>query len=370
MGESMCHYIVLLILFFSSLYGMEQGECQFELSTLRVGYRKQLAINNRSQQDVQINVTEPKPCVFCDSEILKKNYIVSEEKIRDVRVMLNKFPYCALNQGIHFLIMPMTHKEKLSDFSQKELADQIKMTQELSKNFYNDSFTQEYFINWGKLAGQSVPHLHSHLKIFKQPCMSLPDRVLYNNNNAVIGIQDVFDSVKAILESPDNSAELSPLPCNTFACTCCVVKCNQKNDAANFVIDRFDHNYICLSHYPCLAGEISVVPYRHVSAMKDLSLDALYENMTLAKVLLVIMQKYADENIRECDGCNMYIKSMGRNASDVQKTTYHLHTRIMPRTTIAPTPGTMDGNSCKLDFEPTHLMDHLKKCNFKELLRG
>lgn len=33
----------------------------------------------------------------------------------------------------------------------------------------------------------------------------------------------------------------------------------------------------------------------------------------------------------------------------------------MSRTTIPSPSGTIDGNSCKLDFDPTHLFNYLKK---------
>lgn len=362
----MCQYVVLLCLFFSSLYGMEQRECQFELSRLRTAYRSNLAVINRTQE-VQSSSVEVKPCVFCDSDTLKKNYIISEDKESDVRVILNKFPYIDLSQGIHILVLPISHKEQFSQFSSKEFASHIASVQMLSKKLHNDAYTQEYFINWGKLAGQSVPHLHSHLKVLTQPCMSMIERMQCNDNNQKLTIEDVFYSIKEKLKSEDNNVASSFLSYNPFKCHCCMVR-SSSNDAQNFVI-RLDCNYICLSHYPCLSGEISVVPYDHVTAIKDLSLDALYENMTLAKLLLGIMQKYADENIRQCDGCNVYIKSMGNKASYVEKSASHLHTRIMPRTTIAPTPGTLDNNSCKLDFNPHHLFDHLKTYNFKEMLK-
>jgi diadenosine tetraphosphate (Ap4A) HIT family hydrolase len=347
---------------------MEPKGSQLELSDLRKDYRLNLAVNKKKV--VTSNPVELKPCVFCDSDILKGNYIISENKDWDVRVMLNKFPYFHLSQGVHLLIMPISHKEKFSDFSQKELIGQMGAVQELSKKLHDDAYVQEYFINWGKLAGQSVPHLHSHLKVFKQPDMSLAERMQWNKRDQTITIQNVFDRVKEKLESENNNAASFPLSGNAFKCGCCLVKINQKIDEKNLVIGRFEHNYICLSHYPSLPGEIAVVPYDHVSAIKDLSLNVLCENMALAKLLLVIMQKYADENIRECDGCSMYIKSMGNMATDLKKSTYHLHTRIMPRTTITPTAGTFDNNSCKLDFDPLHLLEYLKQCNFKELLKS
>lgn len=83
--------------------------------------------------------------------------------------------------------------------------------------------------------------------------------------------------------------------------------------------------------------------------------------MAIAYALLPIMKKYAQEHIRECDGANLYTKSLGAKASDDEKQTYHVHTRVIPRTTVPLTPGNHDNNSRKLDFDPDHLFAYLKK---------
>jgi hypothetical protein len=98
----MCYYVILLVLFFSTLCAMEPKGSQLELSDLRKDYRLNLAVNKKKV--VTSNPVELKPCVFCDSDILKGNYIISENKDWDVRVMLNKFPYFHLSQGVHLLI--------------------------------------------------------------------------------------------------------------------------------------------------------------------------------------------------------------------------------------------------------------------------
>ena len=41
---------------------------------------------------------------------------------------------------------------------------------------------------------------------------------------------------------------------------------------------------------------------------------------------------------------------------------HHVHTIVMPRTAVPLTPGFMDGNSCKLDYDPCRLFDYLKDC--------
>ena len=285
--------------------------------------------------------------------------------------MLNKFPYFGLNQGIHFLVMPISHKEHLSDFCYTKLMNQVKVIQQLNAKFDKDAYTLEYVLNLGILAGRSVSHLHGHLKVFTQPAMSLPERIKWNNDNQQITIEDAFATVKAILESKDNVVQSFSSLINPFDCECCTVTVTQseKNDNHNWVIDRFEHNYVCLAHYPSLPAEIAIVPYSHVPSIKDLSLEALSENMALVKVLLGMLPKYVNEHIRECDGGNVYIKSMGYKMSSMEKKRFHVYTRLMPRTTISLTPGNFDNNSCKLDFNPLHLFDHLKKINFKELIK-
>jgi diadenosine tetraphosphate (Ap4A) HIT family hydrolase len=135
---------------------------------------------------------------------------------------------------------------------------------------------------------------------------------------------------------------------------------NATRDKNNLIIARFNYNYVCLSHYPKWAAELSVVPYNHASAIAHLSPEELKENMILAKILLPIVTDYANIYVRTCTGGNIYTKSVCDKASRADKK-YHVHTTVIPRTVIAPTPGTVEGNSCKLDHDSDHLIKHLKE---------
>jgi hypothetical protein len=104
----MCYYVILLVLFFSSLCAMESKQNQLEFSNRKTYIDAQ-------KKSTSVEIVVPKPCVFCDSDILATNYIVNENKEDDVRVIMNKFPYFHPSQGVHFLIMPISHKEQLSE---------------------------------------------------------------------------------------------------------------------------------------------------------------------------------------------------------------------------------------------------------------
>ena len=141
-------------------------------------------------------------------------------------------------------------------------------------------------------------------------------------------------------------------------CHCCFIGCSPHNeDEKSLVVARFKHNYVCLSHYPTVPGELSVVPYHHVVSIKDLPEQSFFENMVIATALLRKTQEYAHDNIRESTGGNIYTKSMGRKNEQKE---YHVHTLVMPRTVISATPGTLDGHSCKLDYDPEHYFAYVK----------
>ncbi|HSC25059.1 MAG TPA: hypothetical protein VLB80_02480 [Candidatus Babeliales bacterium] len=346
--------IIVLGLCSSALFGMNPKLAQLEIcGDLRKKYVSETIVNKPT-----ISV-----CHFCDKDILAANFIIYEDHKKDMRVMTNKNPYFDFEQGDHLLFMTISHEENPANLSREQLIHQTDAVQQFSADLYEDAYTQEYFTNWGKIAGQSVPHWHSQFKNYVKPPQSLPEQMKARQNYTIKNGKEAYEVLKNLLYSKKNiqTSSGTVIPCDTTECTCCSVKDTPVKDNDNFVIERFDYNYVCLSHHPSTAGEISVVPNQHVSAIKDLSPDVLRENMILATALLPIMQKYAQENIRECGGGNLYTKSMGGKASIDVKAKYHVHTVVIPRTTIQPTPGTIDGNSAKLDVDPIELANYLKK---------
>lgn len=354
-------YILLSGIFFTQLIGMENQDCQLDLCSQRKTCY-QAFIHNQDKQ---------KKCPFCDPEILKTNYIIREDEKADVREMMNKNPYIPFDQGIHLLIMPLSHKESPTDFSQKDLIEQNDAMQNLHKSLHDNAYTQEYFTSWGKLAGQSVSHWHSHVKnYFKPPC-SLPEMISHCEKSSTRKLEEVFLETKEQL-SQYSHRDIPPLAdIVTDKCLCC--KINKELDSAeNLIISQFQHNYICLAHHPCYPGEIVIIPKKHVPSITYLLQEELRENFILAMALLPKIREYVQTNIdAACDGGNIYIKSMGGKESTKKQRKYHVYTHIIPRTSAFFFPGSMDGNSCKLEFNPTDLIVYLKeKINEIKILLG
>lgn len=357
----MLYYCVIVLTFFSlPLLSMFPHKSQLEFCPTRKMYDQKTLTNTEKGIVESASMPVTKPCVFCDKEILAQNYVLKVDYERDLRIMMNKFPYMDFDQGQQILIMPISHKEQPYEFLPDELSHEADVVQKLSAQLYEDAYTQEYFHNWGAMSGQSVAHWHGQFKNFVKPPMSLPDRMESFKNSRITNIEEAFKATQSILEQREHVGIVPQKETTNPVCLCCTVRTNQESDENNFVIVRLKHNYICLSHHPAVPGELSIVPHNHVASLKDLSPQALRENMIVTRALLPIMKDYAQLYIRECGGANSYIKSMGDKAFDKHKRQHHVHTRIMPRTAVPLTPGNFDNNSCKLDYDPLHLFDYLK----------
>ena len=158
--------IVFLLLFSHLVVGMQDQGKQLEIAAGRKNYRAAADVHRASGF-----------CVFCDEETLKNNFIVSEDHQRDVRVMMNKTPYFPFDQGQHLIVMPTSHEEDPDAISLQQIASQCYEVQKLSAVFYDDSFGQEFFTNWGKIAGQSVPHWHSQFKNYTRQPLSVSGEI-------------------------------------------------------------------------------------------------------------------------------------------------------------------------------------------------
>jgi diadenosine tetraphosphate (Ap4A) HIT family hydrolase len=299
-------------------------------------------------------------CFFCDEATLKNNFIVSEDYQRDIRVMMNKTPYFPFDQGQHLLVMPIAHEEDPDKISEEQIKAQCDAIQKLSATFYDHAYHQEFFTNWGKIAGQSVAHWHSQFKNYTQKPMSVPDCVLVRENPCITKIEDALLKVQERLASTMyKPVRRVTLYMKEDGCLSCKVGRDESNDKNNLVIARFMYNYVVLSHYPAVPAELSVVPFHHASSIKDLSQETFYENMIIATALMRKVQTYANEHVRECTGANLYTKSVGAEAEEKYQKG-HVHTLVMPRTTIVATPGTLAGDSCKLDYDPVHFYEFAK----------
>ncbi len=352
----MNNFILLTLVCSSAAFGMEPKNKQLEVCPGRRAYIQQVA---QQKKDAAEKNTVP-VCPFCDPVIMASNYVLAEQKAKNRRIMMNKNPY--FRQGRHLMGMPISHIESFQNFSREELEFQADAMRRLSKKLHNHSYSQENFINDGPLGGQSVKHVHWHCKNFeKSPCS-----VKESLHSPVMSAEEVFHATKQLLpgieEDSSESSEQEEQQYNAD-CLCCSFYKNADQDEENLVIFRGKYNIICLSPYPSSVVELTVAPIRHVSSIKDLSREEYRENMMFAVALLPILKKYAQDYVRECGGGNVYTKNIGGLATRDEQERYHVHTLVMPRTTIALTPGTLDGNSCKLDMDPVHLFQYLKEKN-------
>ena len=139
--------------------------------------------------------------------------------------------------------------------------------------------------------------------------MSVPEEIAARKNPIITTIEMAFAKVQELLARaplyvPIVSYNIKPDP----TCHCCSIFVHQNKDEDSLVVGRFKYNYVCLSHYPTLPGELSVVPYHHVASIKDLPQESFLENMVIAMALLRKTQEYAHENIRDSSGGNIYTK--------------------------------------------------------------
>lgn len=349
--------MVLLTMFLPKiLFGMYlgSGECpQYELCPERKVYINQVKANNSQTKPI---------CFFCDEKTMQTNKIISEDKESDVRVINNKSYYCPFDQVIHLVEMPITHKESPRDFSKKGIIAHADTLQNLSRQLHGSAVSQELVANFGKGAGQSVRHWHFHLLGFKNSPLSLPETIKFYKNPVIKTADEAFDAIQKQLAI--TKAVRQVLRIHATDCLCCNIINNPNNDEDNLVIDRFKHNILCLPHYPVLPVEVVVMPCEPVASISELSPEAFRENMILAMLLMPKLWEYAEKNVRTCEGCNLFTKSVGGKSEQANS---HVYTVVTPRTVISATPGTLYGNSCKLDFSPLHLIDYLKNNVIKEL---
>jgi len=323
---------------------------------------RQLLVCPSRKATVQAQVPQTlKTCVFCDPEILAKNYIICENKENDVRIMMNKFPYFDFDQGYHLLIMPISHKISFDEFSPEGLAEQLKIAQQIDSKLYEDAYSQGYFINLGEGGGQSVPHLHSHIQAFMENPLPLPEMIKHKDS-LTNNIEYAFASAQSNLDSLENVLIADrKTNCTKDDCYACCVIAGEENDDKNFVIFRGKHNLVCIAHFPQIAAHIVVIPYNHSHTLKDLTSQEFLENIQLSLFLLPALKEYTQKNIRQWTGNNIFIKSLSALCLQQDKDDYHLYTSIMPRTTISSPSATICQHACKLDFDAPNLFIYLKE---------
>jgi len=368
-------HVVLLCVPSSSLLAMFPHHRHLEFGPARTQYYSANPQVFRPETNNDVSAELPKPCTtFCDPEHIKQNYVVSEDPIKGTRIQTNKFQYGDFDQTDHLLCITTKHREHPDEFSRQEINNQADAIRTYAKLLHFTAYNQQHFTNWGRPAGQSIPHWHSQLESFKMLPLSMPERMRYVEQEAKIkDASAAFEGLKIRLEQAKNLAKEQtshPMP-NRQECPCCQVyqAYDEKSDRKNYVAARFEWNFLCLSHHSSIAAEVSVIPNEHVSSLRYISKKAWQENMAISMALLPIMKEYAHNKVRDCGGANTYTFGLGALAEKQEQCTYHIHTRIMPRTTIVPTPGDLVGNSCKVDYNPDDLYTYLVD-NHVEALRN
>jgi ATP adenylyltransferase len=106
-------------------------------------------------------------------------------------------------------------------------------------------------------------------------------------------------------------------------CVFCAAVEDESSEDASLVVFRSRVSFIILNKYPYNSGHLLIVPYRHISSVKDATPDELSEMMALARLSeIALTEAYAPH------GMNMGInlgKPAGAGILD------HLHMHVVPR---------------------------------------
>ena len=100
-------------------------------------------------------------------------------------------------------------------------------------------------------------------------------------------------------------------------------KPKQKDDVANYILYRGDHNFVIMNSYPYNPGHLMVAPYRHVAHLEELTDRERHEHFDIVSRSVKLLKEVfspAGFNI----GINMG-KVAGAGIDD------HIHTHIVPR---------------------------------------
>jgi diadenosine tetraphosphate (Ap4A) HIT family hydrolase len=137
------------------------GRVTFGRYTLAESEKKHLYTEYNDLTSFQTQVTgdavqQVSPDAFCKKEVIDSQLLWEGEH---VRVLYNYAPIG--NEGLHFLLVPKAHKERLSQLTQEEF-EEIQALAGMLKQHYPDHTCYRYNKS-GSLAGQTVLHFHEHV---------------------------------------------------------------------------------------------------------------------------------------------------------------------------------------------------------------
>lgn len=118
--------------------------------------------------DIQTPIKETINCPFCNDEIVSRQLLIEGEHMR---ILYNHLPYIGREgeETRHFMIVSKHHLENSADASDAELIEEHEMLirirslmLEKYKGFHHRIWKQQ-----GIKAGQTVPHHHTHVLIYR-----------------------------------------------------------------------------------------------------------------------------------------------------------------------------------------------------------
>ena len=115
-------------------------------------------------------------CIFCkivNGEISARKIDETEKSL----AFLDAFP---LTKG-HSLIIPKTHRTKVSEMSQEESTDLYHLVQKVATKMEKIANASLIAIHDGKESGQEVPHVHVHVIPRKPEDNAGPVHALFKN---------------------------------------------------------------------------------------------------------------------------------------------------------------------------------------------
>jgi len=348
-----------MIIFLIALLHVASGICMdsdnkyLDVCPGRLAY-----MHEAMQQQIKKEEAEEKPCVFCDPRILAMNQILEESKANGVRIMMNKYPY--FKDGQHLLVMPIEHIEHPHAFSCKQVSMFVRTLYRVSRKLLPYAYRQELITAWGETGGQSVRHWHSHVKNYTKPPRSLWEQMQEDAVTPATTKEALFEETKKMLNKFIGYNPWLMFQESHEGCLACMV--GNPEEKGMLKLKTYNYNYVCISHWPSVPGELSVVPKRHVASVDELSQDEFEEHMIIAMALFPRVKHYAEQFISQHNvGGTLFTKSSGGKAPECEQRNYHLHTVIMPRTTIISSPGALTGSSCKIEMITEHFFDWMQK---------
>jgi ATP adenylyltransferase len=100
-------------------------------------------------------------------------------------------------------------------------------------------------------------------------------------------------------------------------------KAAARDDRANYVVLRAEHNFVLLNLYPYTSGHLMIAPYAHVATLEEASPAALAEMMHLAA-----RAERAFRYVYRAGGVNVGM-NLGQSAG--AGVAGHIHMHVLPR---------------------------------------